>query len=228
MLKKAPARTAPRPGRLPIIVAVAVAFAAIVGGLGYLVLATSSPPSTTSVGDGRPGTDHGDREDGADDSRPRIIPGELGQEDGVIPEGEMVTVFDDIPAITNLEPDLLDALRDAAGEAQRDRIEFQVSSGWRSPEYQERLLRDAVADYGSEGEAARWVATATTSLHVTGEAIDIVNYDAISWLSQHGDRHGLCQIYNNEPWHYELRPEATDRGCPPLYNDPTDDPRMRQ
>ena len=24
----------------------------------------------------------------------------------------------------------------------------------------------------------------------------------------------LCQIYSNESWHYELRPEAIDHGCP--------------
>jgi D-alanyl-D-alanine carboxypeptidase len=38
----------------------------------------------------------------------------------------------------------------------------------------------------------------------------------------------VCQIYSNEPWHYELRPEAGDHGCPPKYADPTHDPRMQQ
>ena len=42
----------------------------------------------------------------------------------------------------------------------------------------------------------------------------------------HGERYGLCQVYRNEPWHYELRPEATGGGCPRLYADPTRDPRM--
>jgi D-alanyl-D-alanine carboxypeptidase len=45
--------------------------------------------------------------------------------------------------------------------------------------------------------------------------------------SEHGADYGLCQIYGNEPWHYELRPEATDHGCPPMYADPTQDPRMQ-
>ena len=40
--------------------------------------------------------------------------------------------------------------------------------------------------------------------------------------------YGLCQIYDNESWHYELRPEAIDRGCPPMYADPTHDPRMQR
>ena len=35
-------------------------------------------------------------------------------------------------------------------------------------------------------------------------------------MSEHGASHGLCQIYGNEPWHYELRPKAVSSGCPPL------------
>ena len=53
-------------------------------------------------------------------------------------------------------------------------------------------------------------------------------FDATAWLSEHGAEYGLCQIYSNEPWHYELRPEAIDHGCPPMYADPTHDPRMQQ
>ena len=49
-----------------------------------------------------------------------------------------------------------------------------------------------------------------------------------AWLSKHGVTYGLCQIYGNEPWHYALRPEAIGHGCPPMYADPTKDPRMRQ
>ena len=52
--------------------------------------------------------------------------------------------------------------------------------------------------------------------------------DATAWLSEHGAEYGLCQIYSNEPWHYELRPEAIDHGCPRMYADPTNDPRMQQ
>jgi D-alanyl-D-alanine carboxypeptidase len=106
--------------------------------------------------------------------------------------------------------------------------EFFVNSGWRSPEYQDQLLREAISEYGSEEEAARWVATADTSPHVSGDAIDIGRSDATAWLSEHGAEYGLCQIYNNEPWHYELRPEAIDHGCPAMYADPTHDPRMQQ
>jgi zinc D-Ala-D-Ala carboxypeptidase len=131
-------------------------------------------------------------------------------------------------AARGLDPDLRGALRRAAADAADDGVEFIVVSGWRSPEYQEQLLREAVSKYGSEEEAARWVATPDTSPHVSGDAVDIGRSDAIAWLSEHGAGYGLCQIYGNEPWHYELRPEAIDHGCPPMYADPTHDPRMQQ
>jgi hypothetical protein len=82
--------------------------------------------------------------------------------------------------------------------------------------------------YGSVGEATRWVAPADKSSHVSGDAVDIGPSMAAAWLSQHGATYGLCQIYGNEPWHYELRPEAIDHGCPAMYEDPTHDPRMQQ
>jgi D-alanyl-D-alanine carboxypeptidase len=153
--------------------------------------------------------------------------GDLGEADGAVPDG--TTVFDDeIPGVANLDPDLLGALRQAATDAADDGVDFVVDSGWRSPEYQDQLLREAVSEYGSEEEAARWVATAETSAHVSGDAVDIGPSEAAAWLSAHGAPYGLCQTYGNEPWHYELRPEAVDGGCPAMYADPTDDPRMQQ
>ena len=140
-----------------------------------------------------------------------------------------VTVFDDeTPAVANLDPDLLAALRRAAADAADDGVELLVNGGWRSPAYQEQLLHDAVSKYGSAAEAARWVSTPDRSAHVSGNAVDIGPADARAWLSEHGAKYGLCQIYRNEPWHYELRPDAVVHGCPPMYTDPTHDPRMRR
>jgi D-alanyl-D-alanine carboxypeptidase len=159
-------------------------------------------------------------------TRSRTADGAVTEADGALPGG--VTVFDDgYPGVANLDPDLRRALCEAATDAAHDGVEFYVNSGWRSPQYQNQLLREAVAKYGSEREAARWVATADTSPHVAGDAVDIGSFEARRWLSEHGARYGLCQIYRNEPWHYELRPEAIDRGCPPMYADAAHDPRMR-
>jgi zinc D-Ala-D-Ala carboxypeptidase len=150
--------------------------------------------------------------------------GALGEAGGAVPAG--TTVFaDGVPGVAGLDPDLLRALRRAATEAAGDGVQFVVDSGWRSAAYQAQLLQEAVAKYGSEQEAARWVATPSTSAHVSGDAVDL-GPSAAAWLSAHGAAYGLCQIYGNEPWHYELR--ATENGCPPMYADPTQDPRMQQ
>ena len=139
-----------------------------------------------------------------------------------IPKG--TTVFDDdIPGVARLDPALLRALRQAATDAG---IDFVVDSGWRSRAYQEKLLRQAVSKYGSEAEAARWVATPNTSAHVSGDAVDLGSSGA-AWLSEYGAQYGLCRIYGNEPWHFELRPDAVAGGCPAMYADPTHDPRMQ-
>ena len=147
----------------------------------------------------------------------------VGPADGVVPDG--VTVFDDgYPAVAKLSAGLLHALRTAATDSG---ITFYVNSGWRSSAYQDELLQQAIVQYGSEAEAARWVATAKTSAHVKGEAVDLGHTDATKWLSRNGAAYGLCQIYRNEPWHYELRPDAFSNGCPSMYADPTQDPRMQ-
>jgi len=151
--------------------------------------------------------------------------GALGEADGAVPEG--TTVFDDdVPGVANLDRALLGAVRRAATDAAGDGVELFVNSGWRTPAYEDQLRREAIAKYGSAAEAARWVATGTTSAHVSGDAVDIGPAGAASWLSAHGAAYGLCQIYANEPWHYELRPGATAHGCPAMYADPTQDPRM--
>jgi zinc D-Ala-D-Ala carboxypeptidase len=210
MTRSEPARATTR--RLPriLVAGLLVVIAAIAAALGYQSAASSSSTAASSP----------------DLLRSEHL-GAPGEPDGPLPDG--ATVFDDeIPGVANLDPALLGALRQAATDAADDGVEFFVDSGWRSPEYQNQLLREAVSKYGSEEEAARWVATPETSAHVSGDAVDIGPSDATAWLSEHGAEYGLCEIYGNEPWHYELRPEAIDHGCPPMYADPTHDPRMQQ
>jgi len=228
-----PARTTTRRIRIRRIrvAGLLVVIAAIAAALGDQLPASSSPTaSSSSTAASRsehrraPGDAERSVPGGATVSERR---GALGEADGAVPDG--TTVYDDeIPGVANLDPALLGALRQAATDAADDGVEFVVDSGWRSPEYQEQLLQEAVSEYGSEEEAARWVATPDTSAHVSGHAVDIGPSGAAAWLSEHGAEYGLCQIYSNEPWHYELRPEAIDHGCPPMYADPTHDPRMRQ
>ena len=138
---------------------------------------------------------------------------------GYIPDGERISPFDDgDPAIDRLDPALLSAVRSAATDARARGVGVGVTSGWRSRELQQQLLDQAVAKYGSLDAARQYVSTPDVSKHVTGDAIDIGPTDAADWLIQHGDEYGLCQMYSNEMWHFEL---ATEPGgtCPaPLPN----------
>ena len=206
----APARATTRRAPTFLLAVLLVVVAAIVGVLGYQSMAPSSSTAASPIGMLR--SEHR---------------GALGESDGAVPAG--TTTFDDeVPAVANLDPALLAPLRRAATDAADDGVELFVESGWRSPAYQEQLLQDAVEEYGSKEEAARWVASPDTSAHVSGDAVDIARSDATAWLSGHGAEYGLCQTYGNEPWHYELRPEAIGQGCPAVYADPTHDPRMQQ
>lgn len=139
------------------------------------------------------------------------------------------TAFDArTPEILNLDGELRDALRSAAVDAAADGVIVVLNSGWRSAERQEELFRQAVDDHGSLREAARWVATPETSPHVSGDAVDLGGAGVTAWFARHGAGYGLCQTYRNEPWHWELRPEAVTEGCPPMYADPSQDPRMHE
>lgn len=210
-------RPAPAPrGPLTLVVGVVLLGAALAGVV-LLDSADSLPPALSPM----PATGGGGGDDGAggEPIRERAAPGRVS--DGV-------TVFDDTAAIANLDPALRTALRAAATDAASDGVELQVNSGWRSPGYQARLLEKAIDEHGSREEAARWVATPKTSPHVSGDAVDLGPAEATDWLAAHGASYGLCQIYDNEPWHYELRPDAPEQGCPPRYPDPTHDPRTQR
>jgi zinc D-Ala-D-Ala carboxypeptidase len=180
-------------------------------------LPQAAPPAAPTTGDVPRGG-----------GRAKTTKGEVAvsEADGALPDG--VTVFDEAyPGVANLQPDLLRALRHAATDAADNGIDVHVNSGWRSPAYQDALHREAVARYGSEGEAARWVATADTSAHVSGDAVDVGPIRATDWLSRHGARYGLCQVYANESWHFELRPTAATRRCPHMYADSAHDPNRQ-
>jgi hypothetical protein len=237
MAHTAPAGTTDRRTLRASVAGLVVIIAAIIGTLVY----QSASSSASSSGAAHPQIAQRRGSQPAPSSAPalgELTPGDGGEatsgDDGVVTEGDGVlpadvTVFDDqYPGVANLDPALLRALREAAGDAADDGVAVDITSGWRSPTYQDLLLREAVSRYGSAKAAARWVATADTSAHVSGHAVDVGPVDATTWLSRHGAHYGLCQIYRNESWHYELRPEAIEHGCPPMYADPAHDPSLRQ
>ncbi len=215
-------RPAPRPLQVRRRLAVLLVLLSAILALGHRALSeptSSRPPSAADAS--------GVRSPEAGPGPPDAPPGALGEADGAVSAG--TTVFDlDVPGVGRLGGDLRGALQQAATAAAEDGVAFQVDSGWRSAAYQQRLLDEATVEHGSEAAARGWVATPRTSAHVSGAAVDIGPSEAAAWLSGHGAAFGLCQIYANEPWHYELRPAAAAAGCPAMYADPTDDPRTQQ
>jgi zinc D-Ala-D-Ala carboxypeptidase len=136
--------------------------------------------------------------------------------DGYLPDGQRLSPFDlSEPAVNRLTPELLDAVQQATRAAAADGVTIGLTSGWRSPEFQRQLFTDAVTQYGSPAIASQYVAAPEVSKHVTGQAVDIGPTSADDWMLNNSQRFGLCQIYANEIWHYEL---AADYGgtCPPL------------
>ena len=129
---------------------------------------------------------------------------------------QTLTPFDvQDPAIARLGPRVLTAVQNAANAAAADGVIMTVTSGWRSPVFQQTLLDNAVQTYGSVAAAREYVQTPAASRHVTGEAVDIGGAGADQWLIANGPRFGLCQIYANELWHFELVADPMGN-CPPL------------
>lgn len=121
---------------------------------------------------------------------------------------------------TELDPGLASAVQQAIDAAAEVGVELYVNSGWRSAAEQRELWDEALIKYGSEQEAARWVLPPELSAHVQGLAVDVGPSQGAAWLAEHGPRWGLCQVYGNEPWHYELTAEPGGT-CPELVPDAT-------
>lgn len=135
------------------------------------------------------------------------------------PDTRPLTAFDVAdPAIGGLEPTLLAAVQNATSAAAAEGVTVTVTSGWRSPEFQQQLLDDAIVTYGSYAAARQYVQTPEQSRHVVGAAVDIGGPGADQWMITNGPRFGLCQIYANETWHFELTTDLFG-ACPALLPD---------
>ncbi len=135
---------------------------------------------------------------------------------GYIPDNRTVTPFDVAnPVVGWLDPPLLAAIQNAARSAAADGVDVEITSGWRTKGFQQRLFNDAVRTYGSVDIAQQYVASPEVSRHVEGKAVDVGPPAADNWLIRNGSRFGLCQIYANEIWHFELV-AGPNGDCPPL------------
>ena len=109
----------------------------------------------------------------------------------------------ELRAAPSLDAQLERAMDRAIDAARQDGVELRITSGLRSVEEQQALWSDALEEHGSETEAARWVLPPELSAHVQGLAVDVGPTEGAYWLIQHGARWGLCQVFANEPWHFE-------------------------
>ncbi len=125
-----------------------------------------------------------------------------------------------------MRADAATAFLNLTKQARTDGVAIIPISGFRSREYQEMLFRKAVAKYGSEDAAVRWVARPGHSEHQTGLAIDLGDEGdpagnveppfeatpAFHWLEKNAARFGFELSYprNNsrgvhyEPWHWRF------------------------
>ena len=116
--------------------------------------------------------------------------------------------------VTGLSPALRRSVDAAIAAAAAEGVELRVTSGWRTVEEQQALYDEAVATHGSAERARQWVLPPEESAHVRGEAVDVGPQAGAAWLQQNGERYGLCQRYDNEPWHFERLAGALGSRCP--------------
>lgn len=121
-------------------------------------------------------------------------------------------------AADGLDADLRERFDLAVADAARDGVTLTLTSGWRSPQEQQRLVDDAIERHGSLTEASRWVLPPESSAHVSGLAIDVGPAAGALWLEERSPRYGLCRTYANEGWHFEpvIDPGGT---CPAMLED---------
>ncbi|WP_040808211.1 M15 family metallopeptidase [Nocardia concava] len=132
----------------------------------------------------------------------------------MFPVAQSISVATAIASGTDgLDPRLSAAYNAAAAEAYANGISLWITSGYRTPAEQEALWEDGLQTYGSPEAARRWVLPPNESTHVTGQAIDVGPREGAQWLEDNGPHWGLCRMYDNEWWHFELA-TAPDTPCP--------------
>lgn len=110
-------------------------------------------------------------------------------------------------SMVNMEPELSGALANMFNNAPPEiQSQLRVTSGFRSNDTQQRLWNDAVAKYGSEAAARRWVAPPGKSQHNFGNAADLkyLSEDARQWAHANAEKYGLTFPLSNEDWHIEV------------------------
>lgn len=102
-----------------------------------------------------------------------------------------------------------EALQAMQAAAKADGVNLTVTSAFRSDAYQAQLFKKAVAKYGSESAARKWVAPPGKSQHRSGRALDIKLEKGVhAWLSKNAAKFGFYQPMSWEDWHWTFTGKA--------------------
>ncbi len=158
------------------------------------------------------------------------IPADYGQRSGLprIPEAAVTVVVGARPdgREHRLAPLAAAAWSTLVAAAERDGVQLLLLSGFRSLEYQGRLIRRKLEQGGTLDEALTVLAAPGYSEHHSGHAVDIgtpgcaalsTSFEktrAFAWLNRHAGHHGFRLSYPRangygiiyEPWHWALEP----------------------
>jgi hypothetical protein len=114
--------------------------------------------------------------------------------------------------LTGLNPSFAESLANLVEAAPPEiRHSLGIVSAYRSPERQAQLFSQAVAKYGSEAAARKWVAPPGRSKHNHGDAVDLSfgakgtpAYDAaVKYAHENAAKYGLAFPMAHENWHVE-------------------------
>jgi hypothetical protein len=123
--------------------------------------------------------------------------------------------------LAGIRPEFSNALAAMIAAAPEDvRSQLTLNSGFRSNERQAELYKEALAKYGSEEKARKWVAPPGRSRHNHGDAYDLQygSDSARAWVHANAGKFGLAFPMAHEPWHIELataRSPATSQSAAP-------------
>lgn len=104
--------------------------------------------------------------------------------------------------------------------AQQAGVTFELNSGYRSADYQQRIFDCWVKQLGSPQAARQYALPPSESAHVQGYAMDIAPPSAAAWLESTKGQFGLCRRYQDETWHFEYQLRYKTQGCPALLPHP--------
>ena len=143
-------------------------------------------------------------------------------------------------SFTGLDPQFAAAVYQMVSDAHAAGVPLQITSAYRSPEVQAQLYQNALAKYGSEAAARKWVAPPGKSRHNSGTAVDFAlngslirdaNSPAAQWIAANAARYGLAVPMDWEPWQVEPMGSRGGGGVsntPPIPQSPAGAPQEPQ